>query len=113
MRYLFLRYKDKPEGKGFAAAARDALNEAGLSNDQALRENGYLVEAGYVSSDIITVQLIHDQLTLSTDSLAAAPEPLTSFCLIQARDLNEAIQIAARMPQVRRGHIVVRLISNQ
>lgn len=113
MHYLFLRYEDKPEGKGFAAATHPPPNEACLSNDQALRESGYLLKAGYVSRDIIIVQFVQDQLTLTTGPLAAASEPLTSFCLIQARDLNEAIQIAARMPQVRRGRIVVAPMSNQ
>ena len=111
MRYLFLRYED--ERAEVSAAVRDALNEACLSNDQTLRERGYLVEAGHLSHDIITVQFVNDQLTLTTEPLAAAPQPPTSFCLIQARDLNEAIHIAARMPQVRRGRIVIRPSSEQ
>ena len=48
------------------------------------------------------------RLSVTDGPFAETKEQLAGFYLIDARDLNEAIQIAARIPPAREGSIEVR-----
>ena len=53
----------------------------------------------------------HGDLSVTVGSLTETKEQLIGIFTITARDLNEAIQVAARMPQARGGLIEVRPIA--
>jgi hypothetical protein len=56
-----------------------------------------------------TTVRVRDGETLTTDGpFAETKEQLGGFYLVEAKDLDEAIEIAARIPDVRRGAIEVR-----
>ena len=56
-----------------------------------------------------TTVRVRDGETLTTDGpFAETKEQLGGFYLVEAKDLDEAIEIAARIPDVRRGSIEVR-----
>ena len=56
-----------------------------------------------------TTVRVRDGETLTTDGpFAETKEQLGGFYLIEAKDLDEAIEIAGRIPDVRRGSIEVR-----
>jgi hypothetical protein len=58
-----------------------------------------------------TTVRIRNGKTVTTDGpFAETKEQLGGFYLIDAKDLNEALQIAARIPAVRTGSIEVRPI---
>jgi hypothetical protein len=58
-----------------------------------------------------TTVRVRDGETLTTDGpFAETKEQLGGFYLVEAKDLDEAIEIAARIPDVRRGSIEVRPI---
>ena len=56
-----------------------------------------------------TTVRVRDGETLATDGpFAETKEQLGGFYVVEAKDLDEAIEIAARIPDVRRGSIEVR-----
>ena len=56
-----------------------------------------------------TTVRVRDGETLTTDGpFAETKEQLGGFYLVEAKDLDEAIEFAARIPDVRRGSIEVR-----
>jgi hypothetical protein len=56
-----------------------------------------------------TTVRVRDGETLTTDGpFAETKEQLGGFYVVEAKDLDEAIEIAARIPDVRRGSIEVR-----
>jgi hypothetical protein len=56
-----------------------------------------------------TTVRVREGETLTTDGpFAETKEQLGGFYLVEAKDLDEAIEIAARIPDVRRGSIEVR-----
>jgi hypothetical protein len=55
-----------------------------------------------------TVRVRGGQVTLYDGPFAETREMLAGFYLIDARDLNEAIQLAARIPPARHGSVEVR-----
>jgi len=64
-----------------------------------------------------TVRVRNGQTTITDGPFAETKEALAGFYLIDARDLNEAIQIASKIPPARYGSIEVRptrdLVVNQ
>jgi hypothetical protein len=110
MKYLFLAYHDETLFASLPADEREALDEACLANDEALRMSGHLLAVeGLQGSDMATtVRVQNGNLLLDAGPLVATNAHLSELFFIEARDLNEAIQIAARMPQARGGPIEVR-----
>ena len=55
-----------------------------------------------------TVRVRDGQMTVTDGPFAETKEQLAGFYLVDARDLNEAIQMAAKIPPARTGSIEVR-----
>ena len=55
-----------------------------------------------------TVRIRNGAMTVTDGPFAETKEQLAGFYLIDARDLNDAIQIAAKIPPAREGSIEVR-----
>ena len=55
-----------------------------------------------------TVRVRQGQITMTDGPFAETTEQLGGFYLIEARDLNEAIQVASRIPSARIGSVEVR-----
>ncbi len=110
MQYLFLAYADQSQRAMNSTSERAAFDRACLANDDALRESGYLLAAAHLAKDgaAATVQFQNDQLSLTGDLFNETKEQLAALFFINARDLNEAVRIASKMPQARQGPIEVR-----
>ena len=57
-----------------------------------------------------TVRIRNDTLVVTDGPFAETKEQLAGFYMIEASDLNEAIQVAAKIPPARVGSIEVRPI---
>jgi hypothetical protein len=112
MKYVFLAYVDEKQWAALSSSDRDVLGDACLANDQALRERGYLLAVeGLHSSCTATVRVQNGEVFITDGPLAETNEQLIGVFTISARDLNEAIQLAATMPQARGGPIEVRPVA--
>lgn len=103
MRYLCLVYSE--EGKLETISDGECL---AFSED--LREGGHCLAAEALQSvrTATTVRVRNGRLSLTDGPFAETTEQLAGFYLIEARDLNEAIQWAAKIPPARVGSIEVR-----
>ena len=112
MKYVFLAYRDEKQWDAMSPSERDALENACLANEQDLRESGHLftVEGLESSRTAITVQDVNGKVSVTDVPFAETKGQLIRLFFINARDLNEAIQVAAKMPQARRGPIEVKPI---
>lgn len=109
MRYLLLVYKDDQGLSTLPAGEGAALARACRENDAALRASGYLLAAVALDDDAAaTVRAAAEGCSIEPGPAAAAPPRLRAILTLHARDLNEAIQVAAAMPQARLGPIEVR-----
>jgi hypothetical protein len=111
MRYLLLIYTTEqmePPADDVAAAEYAAYDA--FTRD--VRERG-LFEAGealHPTASATTVR-VKDGQTVTTDGpFAETKEALGGFYLIKARDLDEAIETAAKIPAAKHGSIEVRPI---
>jgi len=105
MKYLCLVYLDERQ--------LDSLpDEDCVDYDAAIRDSGHcLASEALQPVQTATTVRVRDGKTHITDGpFAETKEQLTGFYLIEAKDLDEAIAIAARIPPARAGSIEVRPI---
>ena len=110
MKYLCLVYAEE---RGIAALSDgewDALVVENLELCEELRKSGHYVSASPLDSvqTAATVRLRNGKLSTTDGPFAETKEQLGGYYLIEARDLNEAIQVAERIPGARLGSIAVR-----
>jgi hypothetical protein len=75
-----------------------------------LQTSGMLVAAEALQpvETATTVRVRNGRVSITDGPFAETKEQLAGFYLIDARDLNEAIQVAAKIPPVREGSVEVR-----
>ena len=103
MKYLCLVYLD--ESQPPHVADRDCL-----AYDAAIRASGHCLasEALQPVRTATTVRVRSGQVSITDGPFAETKEQLAGFYLIDARDLDEAIALAARIPPAQEGSIEVR-----
>ena len=103
MKYLCLVYLE--EQKLRAVPDRECQNCG-----DGLRASGVLVAAEALKpvETATTVRVRHGKVAVTDGPFAETKEQLAGFYLIDARDLDEALQVAAAIPPAREGSIEVR-----
>jgi hypothetical protein len=112
MKYLCLIYFEEQKLNALSKRELDALIDEALAYDEVLRKSGhYLVSDALQSVQTATTLRIRNGKVSVTDGpFAETKEQLGGFILIDARDLDDAIQVASRIPPVRLGSVEVRPI---
>jgi hypothetical protein len=112
MKYLCLIYSDEKQMDRMPKPVWDALVEEHLAYDDALRQSGhFLVAEALQSGETATIVRVRNgKMSVTDGPFAETKEQLGGFFLIEARDLNEAIQLAAQIPSARLGTVEVRPI---
>lgn len=110
MEYVCLVYAKESDFEGVGEAELAALDEANLAHDEELRVRGHLVFAQALESvnEAVTIRVRDGKMSATDGPFAETTEQLGGFVYIQARDMNEAIQIASEIPMARYGKIEVR-----
>ena len=110
MQYLCLVYADEDRLAGMPQAEIDALIDETEASNEELRASGRLVLAQALEQvdGAVTVRVRDGRLSATDGPFAETNEQLGGFVLVEARDLNEAIQIAGRIPSARIGSVEVR-----
>ena len=109
MKYALLIYGEEPtSAPDEQEAAREMQAYAAFTKevqDRGIYEGGEALE----QTRTATTVRVQDGKTLVTDGpFAETKEALGGFYLLQCRDLDEAIELAAKIPAARRGAIEVR-----
>ena len=75
-----------------------------------LRSNGSLIAAEALQpiETATTVRVRSGRVSITDGPFAETKEQLAGFYLVEARDLNDAIQIASKIPPAREGSVEVR-----
>jgi hypothetical protein len=110
MRYLCLIYADEKELAALPEREMSALNARHLEFNDGLLDSGHFIEAEALqpSAASTCVRVRNGRASLTDGPYAETKEMLAGFYLVEARDLNEAIQIASRIPAAPIGTVEVR-----
>jgi hypothetical protein len=113
MKYLCLIYYEEQKLNALPKRELDALIDEALAYDEVLRKSGhYLVSDALQSVQTATTLRVRNGKVSMTDGpFAETKEQLGGFILIDARDLDDAIQVASKIPPARLGSVEVRPIS--
>ena len=112
MKYLCLAYEEEAKINALSRSEWGALRAETLAYVEALRESRHLIvtQALQSTQTAAAVQMRNGKLSVTDGPFAETKEQLGGFFLIEARDLNEAIQVASKWPSARIGTIEVRPI---
>ena len=110
MKYLCLIYDAEKEMTEMPPQeGRQMMSEYFTFTEDIKRSGHYVAgEALHPVGTATTIRMRNGRLATTDGPFAETKEQLGGFYLIEARDLNEAIQIASRIPSVRTGSIEVR-----
>lgn len=110
MKYVALVYYDENIMNRMSQDEWDSLNRECIACVESLSEGGHFItgEPLHPVGTATTVRVRNGQVTATDGPFAETREQLAGFYLLDARDLNEAIQLAGRIPPARYGSIEVR-----
>jgi hypothetical protein len=110
MRYLCLIYLDEKELAAMPERDMNELNARHLELNDELLDSGHFIEAEALqpASDTTCVKVRNGRTALIDGPYTETKEMVAGFYVIEARDLNEAIQVAARIPGASLGTVEVR-----
>jgi hypothetical protein len=110
MRYLCLIYENEKQWESLPPAESEAIMNEYFGFTEDIRKNGKMVagEALQPTATATTVRVRNGKVSTTDGPYIETKEQLGGFYLIEAKDLNEAIQIASRIPSARFGGVEVR-----
>ncbi len=110
MKYLCLVYQEEAKVEALPADEYDAIVRDLLAYREELRQSGHHIASSPLqpAATATTVRVRNGKLCVTDGPFAETREQLGGFYLIEARDLNDAIRVAAKMPPARLGSIEVR-----
>jgi len=112
MQYLLLIYGNEEGMKTAAPGDREAMFKAYAEFTASIVKSGNMKAGDALQpTTTATTVRVRDGKTLSTDGpFAETKEQLGGYYLVEAKDLDEATKLAARIPGARVGSIEVRPI---
>jgi hypothetical protein len=110
MNYLCLIYSDETIWPKLPKSETDMMMREYLDFTDGIRKSGHYLGGNRLqpTQAATTVRIRNGKLSTTDGPYAETKEQLGGYYLIDAKDLNEAIQIAARIPGARVGGIEVR-----
>lgn len=110
MKYLCLVYHDEAKVDAMPEREYQAIMSEVLAFREELSQSGHYIASSPLQpvQTATTVRVRNGKMTITDGPFAETKEQLGGFYLIEARDLNDAIRLASRMPPARIGSIEVR-----
>ena len=112
MKYLCLIYDEEKKVGAMSQNESAAFLGEYFAFTEGIRKSGHYVagEALQPVQTATTVRIRNGKVSTTDGPFAETKEQLGGFYLIEARDLNDALQVASKIPSARLGSIEVRPI---
>lgn len=110
MKFICLGYLDEPAWDAMSKAEQTAFVDECLAYDAELQRGGHILggEALQTARNASTVRSRNGQVVVTDGPYAETKEQLGGILLLEARDLNHAIQLMSKHPGVRVGPFEIR-----
>ncbi|MFZ0680869.1 YciI family protein [Candidatus Binatus sp.] len=110
MRYLCAVYLESTTMEKLSLAEGATLDRDSIAYDEELRRSGH-----YIVSDALerattakTLRVRNGKLSVMDGPFAETKEQLGGFILVEAKDMDEAVKLASKIPMAQHGSIEVR-----
>src|SRR5918911_1718726 len=110
MKYLCLIYENEKNWENMPQGDAEAIMNEYFGFTEDIRKSGKYIagEALQPTATATTVRVRNGKISSTDGPFAETKEQLGGFYLIEAKDLNDAIQVASKIPAARSGSIEVR-----
>lgn len=114
MKYICLGYYDESYWEGLTDDQRNAFIDECLTYDDWLRENGYFAggEALQGADNPATLRWKHGKISVTDGPFAETKEQIGGILILEANDLNHAIQLMSKHPGVCNGPFEIRPVAD-
>jgi len=105
MRFICLGYIEPNKWENMTESERGAMMEECFAYDDVLRKNGHVAggEALESASNAVTLRWQSGKVAVTDGPYAETKEQLGGILILEANDLNHAIQLMSQHPGVRLG----------
>jgi len=112
MKYLCLIYDEEKKLESMPKSESDAFMGEYFAFTEGIKKSGHYLGGNALQpvQAATTVRIRNGKVSTTDGPFAETKEQLGGYYLIEARDLNDAIQVASKIPSVRIGSIEVRPI---
>jgi hypothetical protein len=110
MKYICLGYIEPNKFETMTESERNAMLDECFNYDDLLRENGHFAggEALQGPSTATTLRWKHGKVSVTDGPYAETKEQIGGILVLEARDLNHAIQLMSKHPGVKAGPFEIR-----
>lgn len=110
MKYLCMVYHNEKTLESMSPAENQALTDEALEYDETLRQSGHYVHSNALQfvDKAKTVRVKKGKVMVTDGPFVETREQVGGYIMIEAKDMDEAIQLAAKIPPIRLGGIEVR-----
>ena len=107
MKYICLGYYDKGKFDSMSEGERNAMFDACYDYDDHLRANGHwaIGEALQPKETALTLSWKNGKVATTDGPFAETKEQLGGIGILEARDMNHAVQLVAQHPSLKYGSI--------
>jgi len=110
MKYICLGYMDPKKWEGMSEGEINAFVDGCIDYDDLLRKNGHFTsgEALQPAQTATTLRFQNGKVSVTDGPYAETKEQLGGILILEAKDLNHAIQLMSKHPGVRGGPFEIR-----
>ena len=110
MKYLCLIYSDETQWPKLPKADADKWMGEYMEFTDHIKKSGHYIagDALHPVNTATTVRIRNGKLSTTDGPFAETKEQLGGYYMIEAKDLNDAIQVASKIPSAKTGSIEVR-----
>ncbi len=112
MKYLCMIYDDESSWGKMPKAEADAMMGEYGAFTEGIKKSGHYIGGNALqpTQTATTVRLRQGKISTTDGPFAETKEQLGGYYLIEAKDLNDAIQVASKIPAAKTGSVEVRPI---
>ena len=110
MKFICLGYADEKSWEAMSESQRNALMDECLAYDDLLRKNGHFAGGDALQSarNARTLRWQKGQVLVTDGPYAETKEQLGGILVLEARDLNHAVELMSKHPGVKAGPFEIR-----
>ena len=110
MKYICLGYMDEKKWDTMSESERNAFVDECFAYDDVLRKNGHFVGGEALDSprNTTTLRFRNGKVSVTDGPFVETKEQIGGILILEARDLNHAIQLMSKHPGVRAGPFEIR-----
>jgi hypothetical protein len=110
MKYVCLGYMEAGKFEAMSEAERNTFVDGCFTYDDVLRKNGHFAggEALQPASSAVTLRFQGGKVMVTDGPYAETKEQIGGILILEAKDLNHAIQLMSKHPGVRGGPFEIR-----